>query len=220
MAHTYKQKKILGMLTENTGTHFLDSGGSNGRQWQRNQHKQFSFSDEITMDDGYAEIPLHIYMDTMFDLDDNTAKWNRILGKSYYWTGEAADKLRELYEDIDFDGYGAMDNNSYNYENDLSQVIQYITFEYNGEYYCILQVHGGADVRGGYTNSQVFKLNDIDYFIHGQSVTFYDNSTHNEFDSYYQIEGDDRYKLSDDKTHFVNVDTGEEVYPYSSGMGF
>lgn len=28
---------IAGMLTENTGTHFLDSGGAYGRAWQRNQ---------------------------------------------------------------------------------------------------------------------------------------------------------------------------------------
>ena len=30
---------IYGMLTENTGTHFLDSGGSEGRMWQRNAKK-------------------------------------------------------------------------------------------------------------------------------------------------------------------------------------
>lgn len=28
---------ICEMLTENTGKHFLDSGGANGRNWQRNQ---------------------------------------------------------------------------------------------------------------------------------------------------------------------------------------
>ena len=33
------KKTIYKMLTENTGTHFLDSGGGNGRNWQRNQIK-------------------------------------------------------------------------------------------------------------------------------------------------------------------------------------
>ena len=28
---------ICDMLTENTGTHMLDSGGDNGRSWQQNQ---------------------------------------------------------------------------------------------------------------------------------------------------------------------------------------
>ena len=30
---------IYNMLTENTGTHFLDSGGTNDRPWQRNKFK-------------------------------------------------------------------------------------------------------------------------------------------------------------------------------------
>ena len=36
---TKTQKLVYAMLTENTGTHFLDSGGTNGRRWQRNQAK-------------------------------------------------------------------------------------------------------------------------------------------------------------------------------------
>ena len=30
---------IYNMMIENTGTHFLDSGGEDGRHWQRNQKK-------------------------------------------------------------------------------------------------------------------------------------------------------------------------------------
>ena len=33
------KKTIYKMLTENTGTHFLDSGGASNRNWQRNQIK-------------------------------------------------------------------------------------------------------------------------------------------------------------------------------------
>ena len=36
---TQTQQAIFEMLTENTGKHFLDSGGDNGRHWQRNQKK-------------------------------------------------------------------------------------------------------------------------------------------------------------------------------------
>ena len=36
------------MLMENTGTHFLDSGGANGRMWQRNQAKTIEdFDNEL-----------------------------------------------------------------------------------------------------------------------------------------------------------------------------
>ncbi len=31
------QQTICNMLTENTGTHMLDSGGEGGRNWQQNQ---------------------------------------------------------------------------------------------------------------------------------------------------------------------------------------
>jgi len=31
------KKVIYKMLTENTGVHMCDSGGENGRHWQRNQ---------------------------------------------------------------------------------------------------------------------------------------------------------------------------------------
>ena len=49
--------------------------------------------------------------------------------------------------------------NSYNWDNYLSQVIQYVTFEYQSRWFVLLQVHGGADVRGGYTRPQVFEMN-------------------------------------------------------------
>lgn len=32
---------LAGMLRENTGTHFLDSGSAYGRHWQRNQTAEF-----------------------------------------------------------------------------------------------------------------------------------------------------------------------------------
>ena len=52
------EKIIYKLLTENTGEHFLDSGGAYGRHWQRNQKKSLNdFRKEkyISYDsDGYA----------------------------------------------------------------------------------------------------------------------------------------------------------------------
>ena len=36
---TETQKLVYAMLTESTGIHFLDSGGTKNRMWQRNQAK-------------------------------------------------------------------------------------------------------------------------------------------------------------------------------------
>ena len=47
-------KVIYKMLTEDTGKHFLDSGGENGRHWQYNQKKSikdFMNEPEISKDD-------------------------------------------------------------------------------------------------------------------------------------------------------------------------
>ena len=45
-----KTSEILkDMLKENTGTHFLDSGGHYGRHWQQNQGVDFEQQEESTL---------------------------------------------------------------------------------------------------------------------------------------------------------------------------
>lgn len=76
---------------------------------------------------------------------------------------------------------GAQGENSYNRDNILSQDILYHMFDSvdNGRMeptggiydynYIVLQIHQGADARAGYTKPIVLKVNDIDYFIMGQT---------------------------------------------------
>jgi hypothetical protein len=54
--------------------------------------------------------------------------------------------------------------NTYNHENDLDQVLQYVRFAIDGEQFILLQVHTGCDVRGGYTTPVVARMRDPDYF--------------------------------------------------------
>ncbi len=53
--------------------------------------------------------------------------------------------------------------NTYNGEDALSQTIQYTRFVANDWAYILLQIHMGADVRGGYSAPVVFTEND--YYI-------------------------------------------------------
>jgi hypothetical protein len=61
---------------------------------------------------------------------------------------------------------GPMVVNSYNNEDALSQTIQYVFFELHDrnyprsceDAYVLLQIHNGADVRGGYTAPKVFRV--------------------------------------------------------------
>jgi len=50
--------------------------------------------------------------------------------------------------------------NTYNCDSDLDQVLQGTWIRLNDEQYLVLQVHNGADVRGGYTDAKLFKPNE------------------------------------------------------------
>ena len=51
------------------------------------------------------------------------------------------------------------------WESDLVQTLQGANLTINDEEYILIQIHNGADVRGGYTDAKLFKLND-EYMIH------------------------------------------------------
>jgi hypothetical protein len=63
--------------------------------------------------------------------------------------------------------------NSYNCGSVLSQTIVYVYFCWNNEVYIILQIHGGCDVRGGYTIPRVFKN------IHDDETAIFDHANGN-----------------------------------------
>lgn len=217
-----KTKEILArMLTENTGTHFLDSGGTNGRMWQRNQGKDFEKAPASTVEfraydrDVYAgkrycpacgEFPHHnAYAEVACpscgktdnkpvreerrklevsvthnvyhwlaekltfdeDLDRKFHRWVRRQSADRYWLDLMQDWAEKMVEKYD-GGHGPYGEggepcvvNTYNGEDALSQTLQYVYFE-TSEHggVVMLQVHGGADVRGGYTKPRIFTTND------------------------------------------------------------
>lgn len=62
-------------------------------------------------------------------------------------------------------------NNTYNGEDCLSQTLQFAYFEHDHSSYCLLQIHGGADVRGGYTAPRAFDLGS-----HGDGTEIFENA--------------------------------------------
>ena len=51
--------------------------------------------------------------------------------------------------------------NTYNGDSDLSQILQGAWLEdADGDTYLLLQIHGGCDARGGYTDAKLFKPQD------------------------------------------------------------
>ena len=61
---TKTEQVIFEMLTENTGTHMLDSGGDDGRAWQRNAKKSledFKNEPHATIDPKYGDSSLSTF---------------------------------------------------------------------------------------------------------------------------------------------------------------
>lgn len=165
------RQKLDEMLKENTGIHMLDSGGASGRHWQRNQERNFE------------EEPAVFLKFTEFGIEatHNLYHW---LAERLTYDPEMNDKFTEFselpenaenswFENIeDFVGeIGAEDVhtiNTYNGEDALSQVIQYTMFVVDRTLYVLLQVHNGADSRGGYSAPIVF-TEDEPYSLFGNA---------------------------------------------------
>lgn len=173
---------IHSMLLENTGSHFLDSGGAYGRNWQRNQGK--TVEDYISAPSAVLEVSrwerdgvehwgcsptlsLFHHLRDNLELDSICDEFNELpvndWDSDYYGVSvEGACWLREQGFEPDGDGF-----NSYNWSANFTQVVQGQKLELNGEHYLLLQIHGGCDVRGGYTDAKLFKFsNDHMYFLY------------------------------------------------------
>ena len=176
--YTQIQKLVYKMLTENTGVHFLDSGMSNGRHWQRNAKKKIAdFASEPAelyikdRKDDYIERTVSVfhYISKMYELDSICDKFNRI--KSTDWDGDfygVSVKHQAFLESIGYDS-NTREWNTYNGDSDLSQTLQGVSLRLfvDGQYedYVLIQIHNGADVRGGYTDAKLFKVNDWANYI-------------------------------------------------------
>lgn len=149
-------KAIEKMLKENTGTHFLDSGFENGRNWQQNQKTSFKDTPRVTND---GTVSVYHYLSEILELDKVTSKINGFITKNQlHWVDSVAEEI-ELKDFMYHDHFEFQETiNTYNHETNLSQILLFKYFEVNEEKYVLLQIHGGADVRGGYTDAKCFKL--------------------------------------------------------------
>jgi hypothetical protein len=173
---------IANMLTENTGTHFLDSGGTNGRAWQRNQGRKFDAEPLATLDFKYGiEVTLNVYhwlADRLTLSKSMDQKFRRFCARAEHkdescfalvglwleYLGKGENRPRGIYNDEN-----PVTVNTYNGEDLLSQVIQFTYFVLDFQAYVVLSIHGGADVRGGYTRPRVFEVS-------GEEMSIFDNA--------------------------------------------
>lgn len=99
---TETERAVAEMMVENTGTHMLDSGGSMGRSWQRNQKAATEHGFDLNDPDGLARYfksrpegkidfspPLKVYYDNNFKNGIRPAEINYVTVDVFHWiTGD------------------------------------------------------------------------------------------------------------------------------------
>ena len=167
------EKAVFEMLTESTGTHFLDSGMGSNRHWQRNQKKtleDFRNQPYVKQDSEYPEeitkSLFHHLNESLTYNEELTLNYKQHLEDSNCMDNmEGVDSWIEYQYKTDSKWI-----NTYNHDSVLSQVIQfaYIGEDFYDSDFVILSIHNGADVRGGYTDYKVFDV-DFDLLLNDSS---------------------------------------------------
>ncbi len=166
---------------------YLGSSHGYGRHWERNQSRFFELMPPTVLSFRWGlEVTHNIYhwlserleyapdIDNLFhdifvpEVDpDDEYYWPELKKMFGEWLREKGVSVGGIYGEGDSFGV-----NTYNGEDLLSQVLQYEylecdgDFELDGEYYYVcgglvlLQIHNGADVRGGYTAPHAFWADD------------------------------------------------------------
>jgi len=182
------KKVIYNMLTENTGKAMGDSGGTDGRMWQRNAKKSIDdFENEeeerYTFDSKYGEILRTVsvfhYLTNNLEIDEICKEFNEIQDNTDNWEADADvyGVSKEAFEHIDafFEVEIQRSWNTYNGESDLSQILQGANLTIADEDYVLIQIHNGADARGGYTDAKLFKCDELG-IIHEYLSEYKDSS--------------------------------------------
>ena len=184
---------IYEMLTENTGSHFLDSGGAYGRNWEHNQKRtieDFRSDDEQTYElDCYGgklslsrTVSVFHYL-SQLETDDICEEFNKSNVGADNWDSETYYGVSKQGQAIlDREGFAEENTwNTYNGDCDLSQTLQgsWLISE-NDSGYLLLQIHQGCDVRGGYTDARMFGPLDMCEGIHEYLNEYSDSYTLND----------------------------------------
>jgi len=181
------EQVVKEMLSENTGRHVLDSGGAYGRNWERNQGRDFASEPEAVIDwedDDGPIVTVNLYHFLVNNLGEYRGDLTQDLytfSRSREMEGESwTECLAKWCELKGIDQANIVGENSYNGESVLSQVIQWWECDIeDDEGYetrtVILQIHRGCDVRGGYTAPRIFETYDEYCLAHHADATVYCN---------------------------------------------
>lgn len=157
------------MFVEPTAHHLCDSGSIYGRSYQTNQKRDFASEPQATLSTkyGYPEVSVNTvqHLEACLEEDVLCRAFNALENNA--WDGERSWGISAEHDEF-LDAIGADIEepwNSYNWDNCFDQVVQARRVYINGEEYVLMQIHGGCDVRSGYTDAKLFKIIEPDYFM-------------------------------------------------------
>lgn len=180
-----KTREILaGMLTENVGRSLLDSGGipkydangnyvgseqGYGRAFERNQGRNFEAGPECHLSWRwgleFSNDVYHWLAERVVYAPEWQEKFDAFAAREGNEREPWLGLMEAFFADLRDSGhevggiYGEGEPvtvNTYNHQSTLTQTLQYVYAEVDGEEVILLQIHGGADVRGGYTAPKAF----------------------------------------------------------------
>jgi len=232
------ERMIAEMLLSDTGINIMDSGGENNRHWQKNRILLLSGHDFKSQPYVYYEadrynheINLNIsistfhYLSDMLTFDDESEMLTKLMYKvkkaDSYGLSIIDDFIDYLTDNHELSNVFTF--NTFNYENALDQVLQGATFRLNDSdhVFTALQIHNGADVRGGYTDPIIFRgaiqpaTNIVAYC---DCRTFYTDDTGYHW---YSSDGDTDQifsKWTVDNEKLVCLECGKEIQMYADIM--
>jgi hypothetical protein len=177
---------LAAMLTENTGRHMLDSGGAYGRNFERNAGATVEALMErpevipSTWERDGATVVEYVTLDVFHFLRQRVEYLPELDAEFHEfamadererepWFACLEEWLTEVGATGGHMGQHPMTVNTYNGEDCLSQVLQYTVFwlperEEEGPFIA-LTIHGGCDVRGGYTAPRMFDCYGEEYAL-------------------------------------------------------
>jgi hypothetical protein len=172
---TKTAEKLAEMFTENTGTNMLDSGGSSGRHWQRNAGK--TAADFLAAPQGqndWLSISAFHLCNKFLTYSNSAAIMTRQfqdwVSETEAYSNSVGSAVEFLTETLDIPESETRDFNTYNWENLLDQTLQGVEFELHGQKWVGLSIHGGADVRGGYSDIVFFQACEC-WLYHSDTVS-------------------------------------------------
>lgn len=180
---------LLKMLRENTGRDMCDSGDFYGRNYDRNARRDLMAEPvttvEIEVEPGrdhnvtvHASLFHWLRERVVYDSDlqrQFLAFCRRKANKESYdlenMEGFAAEKCKLISPNRWGEDPSYYTENSSNRDNILDQTIQWTAWPIEEPEYALLQVHGGCDIRGGYTDPKAFSLPEGDLNITDATIS-------------------------------------------------